>query len=105
MPFANLTPEQRAAALQKAVQVRSERAQLKRDLKSGTLELQDLLKRDGDNVVGKMKVVTILESLPKFGKIRARKVLEEIGIAELRRVQGLTPRQRQGLEEYFGLTA
>ncbi len=87
------------------MQVRSERAQLKRDLKSGTLELQDLLKRDGDNVVGKMKVVTILESLPKFGKIRARKVLEEIGIAELRRVQGLTPRQRQGLEEYFGLTA
>ncbi len=103
MPFASLTPEQRTAALQKAVQVRSERARLKKDLKSGALDLQTILNLDG-NVVGRMKVVTILESLPKFGKVRARKVLDEIGINELRRVQGLTPRQRRGLEEYFGLT-
>ena len=100
MPFATLTPEQRDAALRKAVQVRSELARIKKDLKTGTVDLPTVLGFDG-LVVGRMKVLQLLESLPRYGKVRARKVLDDIGISELRRVQGLTLRQRKELTEFF----
>jgi hypothetical protein len=93
-----LTPEQRAAALQKAAQVRTARAELKEKLKMGSVTLADVLdKADSDEIVGKLKVLTLLESLPKLGKVKARRVLEDLEISETRRVQGLGPVQRQKL--------
>ena len=50
-----------------------------------------------DDTVGKLKVVSLLESLPGWGKVKARKVMEEIGIADNRRVQGLGSQQREAL--------
>ena len=35
-----------------------------------------------DEVIGKMKVSALLEALPGVGKVRARQIMEEIGIAE-----------------------
>ena len=52
------------------------------------MSLSDALSSDDANV-GKLKVVSLLESLPGWGKVKARKVMEEIGIADNRRVQGL----------------
>lgn len=101
--FAHITPEQREAALRKAVQVRSERARLKKDLKKGVVDLVDVLDQDDTIVVGRMKVLTVLESLPSYGKVRAKRLMDEIGISELRRVKGLTPRQRRELEEHFSV--
>ena len=57
---------------------------------------------DSDDVVGKLKVVALLESLPGVGKVKARQVMEEIGIAETRRVEGLGAQQRQALLEQLG---
>ena len=98
-----LTPEQRAAALKKAAEARTARAELKEKLKMGSLTLRDALeKADNDPVIGKLKVLNLLESLPGLGKVKARRLMEEIGIAETRRVQGLGAQQRQSLLDQLG---
>lgn len=97
-----LSPEQRAAALEKAAAARAARAQFKERLKIGSVSLAEALDMaDTDATVGKLKVVSLLESLPGVGKVKARKIMEEIGIAENRRVQGLGIQQRQALLEHF----
>ncbi len=97
-----LTPEQRAANLAKAAQVRRERAELKEKLKLGYLTLPELLEMgDSDSVVGKMKVLAVVESLPGVGKVKARRTMDDIGISESRRIQGLGTQQRAALLETF----
>jgi len=104
-----LTPEQRAAALEKAAIARRERAAVKNRLKHSGASLIEVLKegsREGGNdIVGKMKVAAVLESLPGVGKVRARKIMEEIGISESRRVRGLGAQQMASLEREFGGSA
>lgn len=98
----NLTPEQRAAALEKAAEARRERAEVKNRLKNAGAKLSDILKEGESNeVIGKMKVSALLESLPGVGKVRARQIMEEIGIAETRRVRGLGANQVAALNERF----
>jgi signal recognition particle GTPase len=99
----SLTPEQRAAALKKAGEVRAARAELKEKLKMGSVTLADVLKQaDSDEVVGKLKVLSLLESLPGVGKVKARRLMDDIGISETRRVKGLGPQQRQALLDQLG---
>jgi len=93
-----LTTEQRQAALQKAARVRRERAEVKEKLKLGSLSLPELLQAaEGDETIGKMKVVSVLESLPGLGKVKARRLMETVGISETRRLQGLGAKQRADL--------
>ena len=89
MPLPVLTDEQRKQALEKAAEARKKRAELKGQLKSGKLTLKDVLSRQDDDTVGKMKVSTVLESLPGVGKVRARKIMERLDISASRRVRGL----------------
>ncbi len=96
-----LSPEQRSAALAKAAEARTARAELKNRLKLGTLSLDEAL-QSNDTTVGKLKVVSLLESLPGVGKVKARKIMEEIGIAENRRVQGLGQQQKTALLQQLG---
>jgi len=96
-----LTPEQRAAALVKAAEARAARADIKARLKMGSMSLAEALDSDDRNV-GKLKVVSMLESLPGVGKVKARRVMEEIGIADNRRVQGLGTQQRASLLNQLG---
>src|SRR5918994_4213397 len=97
MPLPVLTEEQRKQALAKAAEARRKRAELKGQLKSGKLTLTDVLSREGDDTVGKMKVSTVLESLPGVGKVRARKIMERLDISASRRVRGLGAKQRDSL--------
>ncbi|MGH9109253.1 MAG: integration host factor, actinobacterial type [Acidimicrobiales bacterium] len=93
-----LTTEQRQAALEKAARVRRERADVKEKLKAGTMSLSELLRQsDSDETVGKMKVLSVLESLPGLGKVKARRLMESVGIADSRRLQGLGAKQRADL--------
>lgn len=102
MPLPPLTPEQRAAALEKAAQARRERAEVKNRLKYAQGSLGDVIREGQDNdVVGKMKVSALLESLPGVGKVRARQIMQEIGISESRRVRGLGSHQIKALVERF----
>ena len=95
-----LTPDQRAEALKRAAEARAARAELKEKLKMGSVNLKDLLENASrDDTLGKMKVLTLLESLPGVGKVKARRLLEDIGVSETRRVQGLGSQQRAKLLE------
>jgi len=97
-----LTPEQRAAALEKAAAARKARAELKVRLKSNGTTLGDVL-ADGaeDEVVGKMKVLAVLEAMPGVGKVRAAQIMTRLEISPSRRVRGLGAKQRQALVKEF----
>jgi hypothetical protein len=95
-----LSAEQRQAALEKAALARRVRAELKERLKMGSLSFDDLLKQaEKDEIVGKMKVLAMLESLPGLGKVKARRIMEEVGISENRTLHGLGDQQRKKLFE------
>ena len=103
MALPPLTPEQRAAALEKAAKARKDRAEVKNNLKRGGITLPAVLKQgQSDDTVGKMKVSALLEAMPGVGKVRARQIMERLGIAESRRVRGLGANQRTALENEFG---
>ena len=69
----------------------------------GSVSLHELLDQgQSDEVVGKMKVLAVLQSLPGLGQVKARRVMEEVGISDTRRVQGLGEQQRRKLLEKLG---
>jgi signal recognition particle GTPase len=99
----SLSPDQRQAALDKAAAARRQRAELKEKLKMGSITLRELLDQSAkDDIVGKMKVLAVLESLPGLGKVKARRLMDEVGISEARRIQGLGDQQRKKLFEILG---
>lgn len=102
MALPSLTPEQRAEALEKAAAARRERAAVKNRLKYSQGSLGEVIEAGKDNeIIGKMKVSALLESMPGVGRVRARQIMEEIGISESRRVRGLGANQTRALLERF----
>lgn len=102
MPLPPLTPEQRRQALEKAAIARKKRAEVKQQLKAEQLSLRDVLSRaGGDDILGKMKVSAVLESLPGVGKVRAKKIMERLDISVSRRVRGLGSKQKEALLAEF----
>ena len=88
------TPEQRAAALAKAGEARRLRAEVKELLKTGSVTLVEVLARgETEDYIGGMKVQSVLESLPGLGKIKTKRLMEELGIASNRRLRGLGDRR------------
>ena len=102
MALPPLTPEQRAQALEKAATARRERAAVKNRLKYAQGSLAEVI-ADGksNDVVGKMKVSALLESMPGVGRVRARQIMDEVGISESRRVRGLGTNQIAALLSRF----
>ena len=102
MALPPLTPEQRSAALEKAAQARRERASVKNRLKYAQGDLGQVI-TDGksNDVIGKMRVSALLESMPGVGRVKAKALMEEIGISESRRVRGLGQNQISALLTRF----
>ncbi len=91
------------AALEKAARVRTQRAEIKANLKKGSVSLASLLERAGnEELIGKMKVINVLESLPGFGKVKAQKVMEQVGVSDTRRLAGLGANQKSQLLSIVG---
>lgn len=102
MALPPLTPEQRAAALEKAAVARRERAAVKNRLKYSQGSLAEVIAVGRDNdVIGKMRVSALLESMPGVGPVRARRIMDEVGISESRRVRGLGANQAAALIARF----
>jgi hypothetical protein len=98
-----LTTEQRQANLEKAAASRRERAEVKNRLKHSGASLIAVLKQGQENdVIGKMRVIDLLASMPGMGKVRAKQMMERLGISETRRVRGLGANQTAALEREFG---
>ncbi len=102
MSLPHLTQEEKLEALKKAQDMRSKRAELRAQLKRGNLTLQEVLDQADDEVIARMRVTYLLQSLPQVGKVTSEKVMREIGINENRRVQGLGTRQKDELLKRLG---
>ncbi len=94
------TSAQRTEALKKANEVRSERATLKKDLKAGRRNIGDLLSEPPE-VINTMKVVDILMCVPKYGRVKVNKALQQHRISPSKTIGGLSTRQRAELVEDF----
>ena len=102
MPLPELSPEQRAAALAKAAEARQVRAEIKNRLKYSQGSIREVIEQGQTNdIIGKLKVLAMLESLPGVGKVKAKAIMDDIGIAETRRVRGLGHNQAQALIDRF----
>jgi len=102
MALPNLSDADRQAALKKAAEARQKRAELRAKIKAGDMTFAQVMAKSDDPIVARMKVSTLLESLPGYGKAKAHKIMEELEISESRRVQGLGARQREALMERLG---
>src|SRR5690554_6617917 len=102
MALPKLSDADKRKALEKAQLMRSKRAELRTKLKSGAISLQEVLESKDDEVVAKMRVAYLIQSLPQVGKVTSKKIMEAIGINENRRVQGLGKRQINALLERLG---
>ena len=92
------SPSQRMEALQKANAIRSQRAQLKKELKSGELDIVTVLKAPPE-FLKTATVIDLLLVVPKFGRVKATRVLTRCRISQAKTVGGLSERQRAELCE------
>ncbi len=94
------TPErshqQRMDALRRANDIRSERAKLKERLRAGDVSITDVLE-DPPACVHTAKVLDLVLAAPKYGRVKANKLLERCRVSSSKTVNGLTPRQRKEL--------
>lgn len=90
--------DQRMDALRRANEIRSQRAQLKRDLKSGEVAITALI-ADPPDFVMTAKVFDMLMAVPKYGKVKATRFLNLCRISQGKTIGGLSERQRSELLE------
>ncbi|MDP9832370.1 integration host factor, actinobacterial type [Trueperella abortisuis] len=103
MVLPHLTPEERQAALEKAAVARKKRAAIKADLKSGNKKLSEVLElAKEDAVLAKLKVTSLLQSLPGVGPAKCEAIMEDAKISPSRRLAGLGKHQAERLIELFG---
>ena len=95
------TQKQRMDALRRANDIRSDRARLKEQLRTGEVVILQVL-ADPPVCVHTAKVMDLLLAVPKYGRVKAAKVLERCRISPARTINGLTPRQRKELLEIMG---
>ena len=88
--------DQRMDALQRANVIRTARAQLKRDLKAGKVSIAELLAAPPE-YLETAKVIDMLLAVPKYGRVKANKVLTTCRISPSKTIGGLSERQRTEL--------
>lgn len=87
-------------ALRRANDIRVKRAQLKKDLKSGDVSIEEIL-RNPPAFVSTAKVFDMLMAVPKFGRVKAQRLLNQCRISQSKTVGGLSDRQRHELIGLF----
>jgi len=103
MVLKDLTPEERQAARQKALDARTTRAKIKSDFADGKLSLAQVFERaDQDEAVARMRTIDLLTALKGIGEIRAQSLMEQCEISLNRRLRGLGHRQRNALIDALG---
>src|SRR5262245_58639286 len=92
--------DQRMEALKRANDIRVRRAQLKKDLKEGRVKIEAIL-NEPPEYVSTAKVFDILMAVPKFGRVKAARFLNQCRISQSKTVGGLSERQRAELVGLF----
>jgi hypothetical protein len=88
--------QQRMDALAHANVIRTKRAELKRDLKAGRVQVEDIL-LEPPEFVETMKVFNLLKEVPKYGRVKTNKVLTGCRISPSKTIGGMSQRQRTEL--------
>jgi hypothetical protein len=92
--------DQRMEALKRANDIRVKRAKLKKDLKSGAVSIEQIL-AEPPEYVSTAKVFDMLMAVPKFGRVKSLRMLNQCRISQSKTVGGLSDRQRQELIDLF----
>ena len=92
--------DQRMEALRRANDIRVRRAQLKKDLKDGHARIETIL-LDPPDFVSTAKVFDMLMAVPKLGRVKAARMLNQCRISQSKTVGGLSERQRAELVSLF----
>jgi hypothetical protein len=92
--------DQRMEALKRANDIRVRRAKLKKDLKDGRVQIESVLDNPPE-YVSTAKVFDILMAVPKFGRVKAARLLNQCRISQSKTVGGLSDRQRTELIALF----
>lgn len=85
--------DQRLRALEIANEIRTRRAQLKRDLKAGKVKIDGLL-LDPPEYLETAKVFDIILAVPKYGRVKVNRILNQCRISPSKTIGGLSERQR-----------
>ena len=93
-------PDRRLDALQKANKIRSRRAQLKKDLAAGSVQIVDILTLPPDFAETE-RVSVLLRAVPKYGSARVTRLLIRSRIGDSKRLAGLSDRERAELINHF----
>ncbi len=88
--------DQRMDALKRANDIRVRRAKLKKDLKDGRVKIEKILSSPPE-YVSTAKVFDMLLAVPKFGRVKAARFLNQCRISQSKTVGGLSERQRTEL--------
>jgi hypothetical protein len=91
---------QRMDALARANDIRTRRAQLKRDLKAGRTSIHGLL-LDPPEYLQTAKVFDLLLAVPKYGRVKVNRILTQCRISPSKTIGGLSQRQRNELVSHF----
>jgi hypothetical protein len=83
-------------ALKRANGIRTARAQLKRDLKAGRTKITEVLD-DPPEYLLTAKVFDMLLAVPKYGRVKANRVLKQCKVSPAKTIGGLSDRQRKEL--------
>ena len=83
-------------ALKRANHVRSQRASLKAELKRGSVAITDVI-QDPPEYVQTAKIVDVIMAAPKYGRVKAARVMERCRVSPSKTVGGLSERQRRDL--------
>src|SRR3954447_3147817 len=92
--------DQRMEALKRANDIRAKRAQLKKDLKSGSISIEQILSEPPE-FVWPAKVFDMLMGVPRSGRVKAARLLNQCRISQSKTVGGLSDRQRHELIGLF----
>jgi hypothetical protein len=88
--------DQRMRALEAANEIRTRRAQLKKDLKAGKVRIDALL-MDPPEYLSSAKVFDLMLAVPKYGRVKVNRVLNQCRISPSKTIGGLSVRQRAEL--------
>lgn len=91
-------PPQHIKALELANRIRLARAQIGREIKAGTLTVEEVL-REQPFGTHTWRVGDLLRAQKRWGRTRARKFLQPLEVHEQRTLERLTDRQRAALIE------
>lgn len=92
----------RASALAWAAHLRDVRSRVRGALETGATDLAEVLSRRDDPAVGRIHLLSVLESLPGARKVTTRRALASMDVVGRTPLGALTDAEVDGVLERFG---